>query len=173
LKEENAKQYRQGISPLVLIAVVTMLVMGMGLAVSARAQTDPLLLTLRSVPCRLADTRVSGGTIAPNEIRIFSVEQGFSPLQGGAPATEGCFVPPSTRAVKLNVKGMGTETDAGYFRVFNADASSLGVYSSLQLQIMGRWVAIQLDVPVGGNLLVAIHSLVRAHSVVDLVGYYE
>lgn len=131
---------------------------------------QPALLThMRPVSCRMMDTRIVGGAIQENEIRIFSVDPLFSALQGGV---SNCGVPSEAMAVKINIKGSSVTADGGYFRVFNVDASTLGTYSTLQLKEPGTWIAVQMDSPVSGNLLVAVHSLVQAHAIVDLVGWY-
>lgn len=129
----------------------------------------PLTVYLLPVPCRILDTRIVNGPIQANEIFIFSVEEWFSPLQGGV---SDCYVPVSAQAVKISIKGRSTTAPYGYFRVFNADGSASGTYSSLQIDSLA-FDAAQIDVPVGGNLLVAIHSIVEAHAIVDLVGWFE
>lgn len=135
---------------------------------SAAAQWSNLTLNMLDYPCRVLDTRIVDGPIQANEIFLFSVEEGFSSLQGGS---SGCFVPTTAKAVKIMVKGQAT-TFPGYFRLFNADASVFGPFSSLQIA-PGSYESGQFDVPIGGNMLVAIHSIVEAQAVVDIVGYYE
>lgn len=136
---------------------------------SLLAQWSNLSLSLLPTPCRVLDTRLEGGSIQSNEILVFSVEEGFSELQGG---TANCFVPTDADAVKLNVKGQSIVLDGGNFRVFNADGSALGVYSQINLQDPGQFVASEMSIPVSSSLLVAIHTYAQAHAVVDLIGYY-
>lgn len=150
------------------IATVVLLVLVMISATISHAQ--PLNTYLLPTSCRVLDTRVVNGPIQANEIRIFSIEQGFSTLQGGV---SGCYVPTTARGVKINVKGRTTTAPSGYFRVFNAEGSVVGIYSTLQLHGPVTFDSIQVDVPIGGSLLVAIHSIVEAHAIVDLVGWFE
>lgn len=135
-----------------------------------QAQWENLSLTLRPTPCRVADTRIEEGSIAPNEIRIISVDPLLSQAQGG---TANCGVPSDVKAIKVMVAGQTTEVDGGHMRVFNANASALGVYSSLNYQTKNRFTSTHLDVPISGELLLAIHTTVRTHVIVDVIGYYK
>lgn len=142
--------------------------------VSTVAYSQPAVYPhLRPVSCRLLDTRTANDHIQANETRIISVEPAFSSLQGGV---ANCGIPVDTTGiagVKLNIKGRATvAATGGNFRVFNADASALGVYTTLQLQGPVNYVAVQADIPVSGNQLIAIHANVESIAIVDLVGWY-
>lgn len=153
-----------------IILAIT-LVISVLVSVPVYAQ-PPLVTHLLPVSCRLLDTRINGdGPIQPNEIRIFSVDPLFSSLQGGA---SNCGVPENARGVKITLAARPTTAvSGGYIRVFNADASVLGTYSSLTFQGSVNFISNRVDVPVSGNLLVAIYSpQYEAHAIVDLVGYY-
>lgn len=138
-------------------------------ASSAQAQWSNLSLTLFAQPCRNVDTRHSNVPLQDNEIYIFSVEPIFSALQGG---TINCGVPSNAAAVKLLVKGQSITFDGGWFKIFNASSSAIGVFSHLQLQNPGLFIGAEFDIPIDGNLRVAIHTLKSAHAVVDIAGYY-
>lgn len=153
------------------ITLITLITLASAFAIPSSAYSQPAVyLHLKPVSCRLLDTRVTNEPIIQNEIRVFSVES-FS--QNGVAS---CGIPAGTTGiagVKLNIKGRATVAPSGgNFRVFNADASALGVYSTLQLQGPVNFIAIQADIPVSGNQLVAIHASVESHAVVDLVGWY-
>lgn len=150
--------------------IASSLLLALLLSSPVTAQWEGLSLTLLSTPCRIVDTRVTSAPLASNEIRIFSVDPGFSSLQGGA---TNCGVPADAAAVKLNVKGQSIVLDGGNFRVFNADGSALGVYSQVNLQDPGQFVAAEMSVPISSSLLVAIHTYAQAHAVVDVIGYYK
>jgi hypothetical protein len=138
----------------------------------AQAQWSNMSLTLFDQPCRSVDTRLITGFNRPlqdNEIYIFSVDPLFSILQGGV---TNCGVPSNAVAVKLWVKGQSITFDGGYFRVFRAGGSVVGPYSTLQLQDPGQFVSGEFDIPIDGNMEVAIHTLKSAHAVVDIAGYY-
>lgn len=152
------------IKPALLISLIMI-----GMAAVSQAQT-PLSTYLLPTSCRVLDTRATGNPIQSNEIRVFSVEQGFSDLQGGV---ADCYVPLTAKGIKINIKGRTSTALVGNFRVFNADASALGIYTTLQLRGPAAFDSIQVDIPIGGNLQVSIHSNVESNAVVDLVGWFE
>lgn len=159
---------------ILFIALIALIALASAFAIPSPAYSQPAVyLHLRPTSCRLLDTRVTNEPIIQNEIRVFSVEPSFSSLQGGV---TGCGIPVDAAGiagVKLNIKGRATVAiSGGNFRVFDADASALGVHSTLQLQGSLNFIAIQADIPVSGNQLVAIHASVESHAVVDLVGWY-
>jgi hypothetical protein len=155
---------------LVAVVVLAIFVFPFRSAAQTSGSSGPLLFILLDDPCRMYDSRSPVDTIAANEVKIVPTDPLNSPLQGGE---TGCGVSSSdAAAVRINVKGKSTTSPAGYFRIFNADASIDGNHSSLQLQGPDHFIAIELDVPITGTSSIAIHSSVEAHAVVDLVGYY-
>lgn len=154
----------------VLILALSLLMLPVPLLLSAPlcAQSS-LSLTLRDYPCRVFDSRTDRA-LQDNEIAIVDLAPEFSILQGGI---AGCGVPPEAAAAKLNIKGQSVVFDGGYFKVFNAQgAGHLGTYTSLQLAGPGRYVGVELDVPITVERQVGLHTLKSAHAIIDIVGYY-
>ena len=109
-------------------------------------------------PNRLLDTRVSGGALRAGEVRRLQVVR-----PGGVPA--------GTRAVVLNVTGVGAtaRTDV---RVYPTRAGSPPVVSNLN-PVPGRTTAASVVVPVGADGTVSLRNHAGSlHLVVDLMAHY-
>jgi uncharacterized repeat protein (TIGR02543 family) len=125
------------------------------------AQADYFTLT----PCRIVDTRgpaglTGGPALAAGQTRTF-------------PITGFCGVPPTARAVAVNVTVI-TPSTAGHLRIWPADDAGTGV-GALSF-VAGAVRANHLLLPLGAagdlDVLCAIPSG-TAHVAIDVTGYFE
>jgi len=137
----------------------------------ARATSAPTELAyVTIVPCRIVDTRVSGGPFAAKETRTFSLNGGAT--QGGA----GCTVYPGSVpfAVGLNITvdatSLGSASQSGYLAVLpqNPNGTSwMNYVGGDTIANAGTATVNQAD----GTF--SIKTQTPANVIIDVFGYYE
>jgi sugar lactone lactonase YvrE len=123
-------------------------------------------------PCRVVDTRVTGGPFAANEQRSFQIGgtgAGFA-AQGGKAG--GCGVPDGATAVAASVTAV-TPSGPGYFRAWPSDESAptATFLNFAKGQSITNTGAISLA-ETGTKDLTARNYVSGSHYVIDVQGYY-
>jgi len=117
-------------------------------------------------PCRIADTRASGG---------FSGAYGPPSLSAGTPRdftlTGQCGIPATASAVSLNVTVVGAK-GSGFIKIFPAGATAPTVSTLNYLN--GQTIANAAVVPIGtGGAVTAVAGVSGTDFVIDTNGYYD
>jgi Divergent InlB B-repeat domain len=120
--------------------------------------TSAALQFVPVTPCRLVDTRLTGGPIQGGKSRDFAV-----PQEGG------CKIPATAAAYSLNVTVVPQKT-LGYLTVWPTGKHQ--PYISTLNSYDGRVKANAAVVPAGDNGAVSIYVSDTAHVVLDINGYF-
>ncbi|WP_363797589.1 hypothetical protein ABU614_20490 [Lysobacter firmicutimachus] len=123
------------------------------------------------VPCRIADTRVVGGALAPNETRSYHGFTGSDfTAQGGSAST--CNIPLNASAIAVSITAV-TPGANGYLTVFpfnDPKPLATAVNYSTGSITSGQSV-IRLCRPGCANEF-NVYSLQQSHVVIDVEGFY-
>lgn len=123
-------------------------------------------------PCRIADTRVTGGALAAGETRSFGA-WGFAAYTSWGGSSSNCGMQAiHPKAVLLNVTAV-SPTGNGYATVFAADLASAPFVASVNYSsgaIVNNQVLTAINP--GSYPDYKIYSFAGSHYVVDIVGYY-
>ena len=120
-------------------------------------------------PCRIADTRVSGGAIGGNSTRTFDLDGSNLAAQGGSGT--GCAIPfGAARAAALTITVTGPQ-GAGYFTAWGLGAQPFAAAITYAAGQTTSNTTIVPDVPGGGNDF-ALYTSTTADAVIDIVGYF-
>ena len=127
----------------------------------------------RSVtPCRIADTRKGGGTIANNTVRTFRIRGTASLTAQGGPGT-GCGIPVGATAITANVTVTG-QTGNGY--LIGYAAGTPAPFTNFVSYRTGVTITVNPTLPlaaIGDEPALAIKNSGKpAHVVIDVTGYY-
>jgi hypothetical protein len=152
----------------IFIRVALLLVTASFLAPTVPVQADGPFRFFALTPCRLADTRVSGGPVQHNTTRNF-------PVQGQ------CGVPSGAKAAALNVTVVGPTSD-GYLTLFPS-GSSQPIVSNINFVTNETALANGAIVPLGpsGSPDLAVFAAVpfppvgqtgQVHVILDVTGYF-
>ena len=156
-----------------LVALKAALLAGFACEAFAVAATDVANLEYVPItPCRIVDTRITGGPLAAHEIRTFSMLQGA--MQGGSgcvPVTTANTIPPLALGVNITVDAtsLGDPTKSGFVRVF-ADAAQPASTSWMNFY-GGEVIANAGPIPVDFWSF-AVETQKPANVIIDVYGYY-
>lgn len=122
-------------------------------------------------PCRIVDTRNSGGPLAPNVARAFVGHASSYVTQGGTAGS--CGLPGGVAAIAMNVYAINP-TNLGFIKLWAANASEPFV-STVNYQIGVTAVATGTIVPVdpSNNDLFNAKSPATVDFAADVVGYFR
>jgi hypothetical protein len=121
-------------------------------------------------PCRIADTRLAGGTIKAGSPRSFVAASSSSlAAQGGNSA--GCGIPGSAVAIQANVVAVGA-TSAGYLKIypFGATVPAASYLNFRDSKAVANGGTITLDTT--GAKHFTILASRTTHVVIDVSGYF-
>ena len=149
-----------------------------GLAAQANSAVVPAATDVANLeyvpitPCRIVDTRVTGGPFAAHEIRTFSMLQGAT--QGGSgcvPVTTANTIPPPALAVNITVDAtsLGDLAQSSFISVF-ADATQPSSTSWMNFY-GGEVIANAGPIPVDFWTF-AVKAQKPANVIIDVYGYY-
>ncbi len=120
-------------------------------------------------PCRLFDTRQTGGALVAAEIRPFETTGGLSG-QGGSAA--GCGVPSFARAVEMNLGAIAAGGAGGYLKAY-AFTDPEPLASTVNYPASGA-IANMVSVEMTGSAAhdVNIRASSKVHVFADVAGYW-
>jgi hypothetical protein len=120
-------------------------------------------------PCRVVDTRVSGGIIPGNSARTFDLDGSNLTAQGGSGS--GCAVPfGAARAAALTITVTGSQA-GGYFTAWALGTQPLSAAITYAAGETTSNTTIVPDEPGAGNDF-SLYTFSTAHAVIDVVGYF-
>lgn len=124
-------------------------------------------------PCRILDTRVTGGVIAANSTRDFFALSSTYAAQGGSAAGCNATVSTGASAVAINLTAV-TPAGAGYATVFPYNttqplASSVNYTAGA---IVNNALIVQIPNPIADRDF-TIFTFAQSHYVADIVGYFS
>ena len=127
-------------------------------------------------PCRIADTRVAGGTIPANSSRAFlgvAVSAGTNFTSQGGSATDCGVAAVGASAIAINVTAV-TPSGAGFATVYKSGetrplAASINYTAGA---IVNNTVVVGIPNPLAITDFI-IYTFAQSHYVVDIVGYYS
>ena len=171
---------------------LSLAILGLALTSAAGAHAQVLasnLLYTTLEPCRLVDTRLAGGPLAPGVSRTFNVvgvgAAGSLALHGGSPS--GCPIPgfesfsrtPRVQALAVNLVAVGA-AGAGNLVAWPTDqprpATSVLNYASsaaLHSLNLGNGVLLGVRQDTLGNDITVLAQVAGTDLVVDVVGYFS
>jgi len=136
---------------------------------------DKDLVFVPIAPCRIIDTRVSGGPIAANSTRAFDITSISSYAGQGGSATDcnGAGSAGSFAAAAINFVAV-TPSAGGYITAFPFGASQPAA-STLNYTagaVVANFAVVRLDQSASTNEM-NVYSFAQTHLVADIVGYYR
>lgn len=136
---------------------------------------DKDLIFVPITPCRIIDTRVSGGVIAANTTRNFDVTSTSSYAGQGGSATDcnGAGNAGSYAAAAINFVAI-TPSSGGYITAFpylatQPTASTLNYTAGA---VVANFAIVRLDQTAAAEEM-SVYSFAQTHLVADIVGYYR
>lgn len=139
-------------------------------ALATPATTEATFVPVQ--PCRIVDTRLAGGKIAPNTSRSFNV-RGTTGFTGQGGTASGCGVPGAATGVALNVtvvQAGGNGYLTGYPAGTTAPLTNFVTYWQDRTVTANPTIALA---PPGTNPALAIKNVGAAtHVIIDVTGYF-
>jgi len=123
-------------------------------------------------PCRLADTRVAGGPLAPRSARAFSATSNAMIAAAGGNAS-GCGIPAGPTALALTITAVVPDQTGNL--VAYADGGAVPLASALNFlagQIIANTTVVPSSSISGLNFDIDNNSDGSTHIVIDAVGYF-
>ena len=124
------------------------------------------------VPCRIVDTRVSGGAIAGNGTRSFKAVNSANFTSQGGSATNCGTLGLAASAVALNITAV-TPSSGGYATVYPFGASQ-PVASSVNYSagdVVNNTIVSAIPNPLQSSDF-TVYTFAQSHYVIDIVGYF-
>ena len=142
------------------------------MAIKALGETAADLVFTPITPCRIVDTRVTGGRIAANVTRDLDASNvgGNFTTQGGSDTN--CGIPANPAALALSVTGL-SNTTTGYLRVFPFNGTS-AQGSPVPLNAVNTTVTNDIIVPASQGAIqeLKVFSTANTHYAAFVTGYF-
>lgn len=136
---------------------------------------DKDLIFVPITPCRIIDTRVSGGPIAANTTRNFDVNSTSSYAGQGGSATDcnGAGSAGSFAAAAINFVAV-TPSSGGYITAFPLGASqpTASTLNYTAGSVVANFAVVRLDQTAAADEM-SVYSFAQTHLVADIVGYFR
>lgn len=136
---------------------------------------DKDLVFVPITPCRIIDTRVSGGAIAANTTRNFDVTSTSSYAGQGGSATDcnGAGNAGSYAAAAINFVAV-TPSAGGYITAFplNASQPTASTLNYTAGAVVANFAVVRLDQTAAADEM-SVYTFAQTHLVADIVGYYR